>query len=75
MKIKRTNFANQPRAIEWVHDPYGWDAGQPYAGQAVVGEYPTHSPVLGPDGTPLQYEARCPVGFDLQPKVCKPVQY
>jgi hypothetical protein len=66
--IKRTERANQPRAIEWVHDPYGWQSGAPYAGQAVCNEYPTHSNLLGPNGSPLQYEPRDPVGFDLRRK-------
>ena len=67
MKIKRTEFANQPRATVWVHSPDWLDnMAAPMSDTAHVGECPTHSPVLGPDGHPLQYESRPPIGFDLK---------
>jgi len=70
MKIKRTEFANQPRATVWVQDNWGEYPASPMSDTALVGEFPTHSPVLGPDGRPLQYEGRAPIGFDLSPRRC-----
>lgn len=67
MQIKRTNFANRPRAVTWVADPWGWETA-PLADTVHAREYPTHSPVLGPDGMPLEYEARPAIGFDLSRK-------
>ena len=63
MMIKRTNLANSPKSAAWVADYYG-DA-HAYADMVHEGDYPTHSPVLGADGRPLQYEPRPRMGFDL----------
>ena len=66
-KIKRTPYANEPRAASWVASPmFGWDAATPFADTAFEQDYPSHSPVLGPDGQPLAYEAREPLGFNLR---------
>lgn len=68
MKIKRTDFANRAvRCAVTVYDPWhGHSALMP----DVVHEsdYPTHSRVLGPDGSALEYEPRPPMGFDLRRK-------
>jgi hypothetical protein len=66
MKIKRTPMSNEPRATVWVSDPVSqWDPAAPYSDTAHVADYPTHSPVLGPNGRPLRYEERQRVGFNL----------
>ena len=66
MKIKRTEFANHPSATVWVQDQWEECPAAPMTDAAHVGEYPTHSPVLGLDGRPLQYESRPPIGFYLK---------
>ena len=67
MKIPRTQFACAPRGAAWVNDP--WDAqGGFFADVVHLGDYPTHSTLLGPCGKPLEYEARQPIGFDLSPR-------
>lgn len=48
----------------WVADPWGLGGGF-YADILTEEERATVSPLLGPDGRPLQYEPRQPVGFDL----------
>lgn len=63
MTIKRTAHANTPRAATWLS--YDWPPAAPYADTVHECEYPTHSPIIGPDGAPLQYEPRPPIGFDL----------
>lgn len=63
-RIPRTRLGYQPRALAWTE----WGGHHPVADTVEVGDYPTHSPVLGPDGSPLEYEPRQPVGFDLRPK-------
>ena len=65
--IKRTQHANTPRSAAWVGG-YGRYEPAPYADTAMVDDYPTHSPVLGPDGQALQYEPRPSMGFDLKPR-------
>lgn len=70
MTIKRTAMANQPMGAAWV--TYPWTGEQAaFADHVHAGEYPTHSPILGPDGRPLQYEPRQPLGFDLRGKPSK----
>jgi len=66
MKIKRTDFANQPtKAAVTVYDPWtGYSAMM--ADTVHEGSYPTHSRILGPDGKPLEYEPRPAMGFDLR---------
>lgn len=66
MKIKRTQRAYEPKAAAWVQDCWGEVHG--YADQVEVGEYPTHSSVLGPDSRPLEYEPRQPFGFATRGK-------
>lgn len=68
MKIKRTPLSFQPRAAVWVSDPWEPGDGGMFADSVIERELPTHSPVLGPNGLPLQYEQRQPLGFDLRPK-------
>ena len=51
----------------WISDPWGWGMGQHFADVAHEADRPSHSPLLGPDGKPLQY-ARLTLGFDLSPK-------
>ena len=67
MRIKRTQYADQPKATVWVHSPW-WlgDVSSPMSDTAFVSDYPTHSPILGVDGRPLEYESRPPVGFNLK---------
>ena len=65
--IKRTPASYRPKAAAWVLDAYGWGTGSPYADTVHMDELPTHSPVLGPDGSPLKYEPPQPVGFCLKP--------
>ena len=65
MIVKRTAVANTPKGAAWVSDYY--DRPYPYADEAYVAEYPTHSPILGPDGKALKYEPRQAAGFDLRP--------
>jgi len=62
-RIKRTPLANSPKAATWVTDFLGDAHG--FADLVHEGEFPTHSPVLGPDGRPLQYEPRQPIGFAI----------
>ncbi len=66
MLIKRTSLANTRKSAAWVSDPWG-DGTFAHADTVHEGDYPTHSPVLGLDGRPLQYEARQRLGFDLTP--------
>lgn len=47
-----------------VFDPWGEGSGY-YADQVEVGDYETHSKLLGPDGNPLKYVERQKVGFNL----------
>lgn len=59
MRIPRTARAN--RAV-WIEEPdYGEQFG--FADTIHERDYPTHSSVLGPDGQPLEYEPRPPMGF------------
>lgn len=68
MKIKRTDFANMTRrAAVTIYDPWGGD-GSVFADTVFEDDCPTHSPILGPDGLPLEYEPRQPIGFDLRRK-------
>lgn len=62
--IKRTQLADTPKAATWVGDEYGRAYG--HADHVFEQDYPTHSPVLGPDGAQLRYEPRQPIGFDLK---------
>lgn len=64
MRIPRTTRADTPRADVWVADWHG--GSHPYGDVVYVGEYPTHSQVLGPDGSALEYEPRPRVGFDTR---------
>lgn len=66
MKVKRTALADRPRAATWVQDEYG--SSFAYADTLFEQDYPTHSPILGPNGRALQYEDRPRMGFDLRPK-------
>ena len=66
MRIKRTTAANQPKGAVWINDAWGNDPAQGFADVVHEGDYPTHSPLLGPDGSHLQYEAREPMGFQLR---------
>lgn len=63
--IKRTDHANTPKGAAWVRDIWG-EGESPFADTFHEGDFPTHSPVLGPDGRQLQYEARPLMGFDLR---------
>ena len=65
MRVPRTVRATIRAA--WVAEPdYGDQYG--YADMVHEGDYPTHSPILGPDGHHLEYEPREPMGFDLRPR-------
>lgn len=65
-RIPRTALGYRPRAAAWVAD---LDSNTfPLAEEVEVTDLPTHSPVLGPDGHPIEYEPRTPVGFDLRPR-------
>jgi len=65
MKINRTPLAETPKSD--VHITDGWSGETHiFASQVSVSDYPTHSPVLGPDGCPLEYAARTTVGFNLK---------
>lgn len=63
--IKRTAFAYRRRASIWIEEP---DTGEGayFADEVYEEDWPTHSPVLGPDGYPLEYEPRQSMGFDLR---------
>ena len=63
MRIPRTSRAYRPRCDVWAFDRDG-DA-YPFADLAIVADVPSHSPVLGPDGQPLEYEPPEPAGFRL----------
>lgn len=68
MKIKRTRLASVPaKSAVKLDDPWGWE-GALFADVVHEGDYPTHSPILGPDGRRLEYEPRPPMGFDLRPR-------
>lgn len=62
MKIPRTERGYQPKSSLSVTDPWSNETHH-FAGMVYVDDYPTHSPILGPDGRPLEYEKRQPVGF------------
>lgn len=64
--IKRTPLGYTPR-LSPVFTTYDEEGGV-YASTVHVEEYPTHSPVLGPDGENLAYEPRMTPGFDLRRK-------
>ena len=68
--IKRTKLAETPHGAAWFHDYWG---SYGYADTAFTGDYPTHSPVLGPNGQPLAYEPRQTFGFDLTGRSPKPL--
>ena len=59
-------MADQPKAAVWISDPWGLYGAAGHVDQVVVAEYPTHSPLLGPDGQRLQYAPKQPLGFDLR---------
>lgn len=63
MRIARTQRAD--RADIWVQCPWSSES-YAFASTAMVNDYPTHSTVLGPDGKPLEYEARESPGFVLR---------
>jgi hypothetical protein len=63
--IRRTPLADAPHSAAWVSDPWGGHPAAGFADQVHEADRPTHSPVLGPDGRPLRYEARPRLGFDL----------
>ncbi len=65
MKIKRTELAD--RSSVQIFDPWS-EGGAVFADTVHVATFPTHSPVLGPDGSHLEYEPRVSVGFDLGAK-------
>ena len=67
MKIRRTPFANTRKGVTWVPDETDFNAIYPHADTVHENDYPTHSPVLGPDGRPLRYEPRLRMGFALTP--------
>jgi hypothetical protein len=69
-RIKRTPLSYQPRSVDWVSCPWTGDPGA-FADVVISKDYPTHSPVLGPDGLPLEYEPRPAMGFDLRGKGSK----
>ncbi len=64
MIIKRTPLADQPRALVQIADPWDGNVGM-FSDVAYVSDFPSHSPVLGPDGRQLQYAPRPPVGFRI----------
>lgn len=52
-----------------ITDPYGgWGETYHFANEVTEKERQTHSRLLGPDGKPLSYEPKQPLGFDLTPK-------
>lgn len=63
--IKRTALSYRRKASVWIEEP---DTGEGayFANEVYDKDLPTHSPVLGPDGFPLEYEPRQPMGFDLR---------
>jgi hypothetical protein len=50
-----------------LFDPWG-DGSGIYADEVHVSEHETHSRLLGPDGQPMAYKPRQPVGFNLTPR-------
>lgn len=50
----------------WVTD--FWGAAHGFADQVHEDDRPNESRLLGPDGHPLRYEPRQPIGFDLRPR-------
>lgn len=58
------------------HWTNGWEHGEPRDGECggyevTATDHPTHSPLLGPDGQPLEYEP-IRIGFDLTRKQTGP---
>lgn len=62
MKIPRTARANRSLDDDW------WNEAPEISTTVHEGDYPAYSCVLGPDGNPLEYEARTPLGFDTRPR-------
>lgn len=62
MKIKRTAFGFTSIRADADEDWSGRCAGH----EVYESDLPTHSPVLGPDGQPLEYEPRATIGFKVQ---------
>lgn len=58
-------LSDQPKSATWMPDHWGPHG---FADTIHVEDYPTHSPVLGPNGSPLQYAPKQPLGFDLRIK-------
>lgn len=54
-----------------VGDPWS-GSSHLYADHVFEQEYNTSSQLLGPDGKPLRYEPRQPLGFDLRRRDDKP---
>lgn len=53
------------RQTIWVQDdPYG--SGAFHASTVIEEQHETRSKLLGPDGRPLKYEQKQPLGFDLR---------
>lgn len=67
MKIPRTDLGHRQRASVWIYED---DVGHsvPLVETCHAGDYPTHSPVLGPDGEALEYQGRPAIGFDMTPR-------
>jgi hypothetical protein len=65
MIIKRTSIVYGAITI---NDPWTCEFGI-FADTVHSADLPTHSKLLGPDGSNLQYEPRQAIGFDLSVKM------
>lgn len=48
-----------------IYDPWSGGSGI-FTDEIHETEMPSHSQLLGPDGRPLRYKLRKPIGFDLR---------
>lgn len=61
--IPRTPRGYQPKAVWLTPNEDGWNETAGFADVVFESDLPTHSSVLGPDGKPLRYEPKPPIGF------------
>jgi len=53
-------------SVAWVSDPWGYNEQYAFSDTVYEPESTTsHSRLLGPNGKPLKYETKNPIGFDL----------
>lgn len=64
--IKVPRSASGYRRVRPARADYEWYEADGGTIQVHEDEWPTHSPILGPDGEPLEYEPKPTIGFDLR---------